>query len=56
MLITMGYGDTPEGSHQLIQIYQDVALTVDELTCRVTVEDEISIMIDVDNMQIIMNE
>jgi hypothetical protein len=56
MLITQGYGDTPEGSMQLIQVYQDVALTVDESTCRVTVEDQISIMVDVDNMQIMMSE
>ena len=56
MLITMGYGDTSEGSQQLIQIYQNVALTVDEPICRVTVVDDISIMVDVDNMQIIMNE
>ena len=56
MLITMGYGDTPEGSQQLIQVYQDVALTVDEPVMRVEVEDEISIKVDVDNMQIIMNE
>jgi len=56
MLITQGYGDTPEGSFQLIQIYQDVSLTVDEPTVKVTVEDQISIKVDVDNMQILMSE
>jgi hypothetical protein len=56
MLITQGYGDTPEGSQQLIQIYQDVALMVDEPQVKVTVEDQISIMVDVDNMQIMMSE
>lgn len=56
MLITQGYGDPPEGSFQLIQIYQDVAMTVDDLTVKVTVEDQITIKVDVDNMQIVMSE